>query len=111
MNAHCERFNRTVQDEFIDYHHDLLFLDELTDFNLELLRWLSWYNLERPHFSLTEPVLGRKTPRLLSPVQFLHQHHQCNMYWPDTRDGRGHAPAGTIDRSGDVAEWSKALPC
>jgi transposase InsO family protein len=85
MNAHCERFNRTVQDEFIDYHHDLLFLDELTDFNLELLRWLSWYNLERPHFSLTEPVPGRKTPRLLSPVQFLHQHHQCNMYWPDTR--------------------------
>jgi uncharacterized protein Usg len=25
----------------------------------------------------------RKTPRLLSPVQFLHQNHQCNMYWPD----------------------------
>jgi transposase InsO family protein len=85
MNAHCERFNRTVQEEFIDYHYDLLFLDDLTEFNLELLRWLSWYNLERPHFSLTAPVPGRKTPRLLSPVQFLHQNHQCNMYWPHTR--------------------------
>jgi transposase InsO family protein len=86
MNAHCERFNRTVQEEFIDYHHDLLFLDDFTDFNLELLRWLSWYNLERPHFSLTQPVPGRKTPLLLSPLQFLHLNHQCNRYWPDTRD-------------------------
>jgi transposase InsO family protein len=84
MNAHCERFNRTIQEEFVDYHYDLLFLDQPTDFNLELLRWLSWYNLERPHHSLPVPVPGRKTPRLLSPVQFLHQHHQCNMYWPHT---------------------------
>ena len=85
MNAHCERFNRTLQEECVDYHYDLLFLEDLTDFNLELLRWLAWYNLERPHFSLTLPVPGRKTPRLLSPVQFLHQIHQCNMYWPHTR--------------------------
>jgi transposase InsO family protein len=84
MNAHCERFNRTLQEECVDYHYDLLFLEDLTDFNLELLRWLAWYNLERPHFSLTQPVPGRKTPRLLSPVQFLHQIHQCNMYWPHT---------------------------
>lgn len=83
MNAHCERFNRTIQEEFVDYRYDLLFEDDLTDFNLELVGWLSWYNLERPHFSLTVPVPGRKTPRLLSPVQFLHQ-HQCNMYWPHT---------------------------
>jgi hypothetical protein len=76
-----------VQEECIDYHHDLLFLDDLTDFNLELVRYLCWYNLERPHFSLTTPVPGRKTPRLLSPLQFLQQlppPHQCNMYWPDT---------------------------
>ena len=85
MNAHCERFNRTVQEECIDYHYDLLFLDDLTDFNLELLRWLSWYNLERPHFSLAQPIPGRKTPRWLSPVQFLHQSPECNIYWPNTR--------------------------
>ena len=85
MNAHCERFNRTVQEECIDYHYDLLFLDDLTEVNLELLRWLSWYNLERPHFSLTTPIPGRKTPHLLSPVQVLQQNPRCNMYWPDTR--------------------------
>ena len=45
MNAHCGRFNRTVQEEWIDYHYDLLLLDNPTDFKLELLRWLSWYNL------------------------------------------------------------------
>ena len=62
MNAHCERFNRAVQEECIDYHYDLLFLDDPTDFNLELLRWLSWYNLERPHFSLPLPIPNRKMP-------------------------------------------------
>jgi transposase InsO family protein len=92
MNAHCERFNRTLQEEFLDYHHDLLFLEPLTDFNLELLRWLSWYNRERPHFSLPQPVPGRKTPRLLSPLQFLHQQYQCNMYWPDTARCKGGCP-------------------
>lgn len=50
MNAQRERFNRIVQEECIDY--DLLFLDDLTDFNLKLLRYLSWYSLERPHLSL-----------------------------------------------------------
>ena len=83
MNAHCERFNRTLQDEFASYHETLLFTD-LPAFNLKLLAWLDWYNRERPHFSLTEPVPQRKTPKLLSPLQFLIKHHQCNMYWPDT---------------------------
>jgi len=27
MNAHCERFNRTIQESFVDYHEDLLFTD------------------------------------------------------------------------------------
>jgi transposase InsO family protein len=92
MNAHCERFNRTLQEECIDYHYDLLFLDQLTDFNLALLAWLSWYNLERPHFSLPRPVPGRKTPHWLSPVQFLHQYPQCNMCWPNT----GQLPAWRV---------------
>jgi transposase InsO family protein len=84
MNAHCERFNRTVQEEFVDYHNHLLFVDDFTDFNVRLMHWLCWYNLERPHFSLTQSRPGRKTPHLLSPVQFLQLNHQCNMCWPDT---------------------------
>ncbi|MCX8519802.1 MAG: hypothetical protein ORN21_06690, partial [Methylophilaceae bacterium] len=27
MNAHCERFNRSIQESFVDYHEDLLFSD------------------------------------------------------------------------------------
>ena len=27
MNAHNERFNRTIQEQFVDYHEDLLFTD------------------------------------------------------------------------------------
>ena len=27
MNAHCERPNRTLQDEFVDFHDALLFTD------------------------------------------------------------------------------------
>jgi transposase InsO family protein len=27
MNAHAERFNRTIQESFVDYHEELLFTD------------------------------------------------------------------------------------
>jgi transposase InsO family protein len=75
-NAHCERFNRTIQDEFVDYHEDLLFSD-LLGFNNKLLGWLLWYNTQRPHHSL----------KLQTPADILAQHlnHQCKMYWPNTR--------------------------
>ena len=74
MNAHVERFNRTLQEEFLDYHEDLLV--EPAAFNRELIPWLLWYNGERPHWALN----------LKSPVQFLmeHQPKKCNMWWPNT---------------------------
>ena len=39
MNAHNERFNRTIQDQFIDHHEELLFSD-LALFNHHLALWL-----------------------------------------------------------------------
>ena len=74
MNAHVERFNRTIQEEFIDYHEDLLINPEL--FNRQLIPWLLWYNAERPHWALN----------LKSPVQFLLQQNPtlCNSWWPNT---------------------------
>ena len=51
MNAHVERFNRTVSEEFIVYHRALL-RDDLITFNTELTEWLEWYNEERPHEAL-----------------------------------------------------------
>ena len=38
MNARCERFNRTLQEEFLDYHEELLFTD-LKAFNDKLFDW------------------------------------------------------------------------
>ena len=76
MNAHCERFNRTIQEEFVDYHaHKLL---EPEKFNLILMDWLVWYNCERPHWAL----------KLETPLQFLlsfsQTQQECNYGWTDT---------------------------
>ena len=88
MNAHCERFNRTIQEEFIDFHKDDLFVD-LKLFNNKLLDYLLWFNGERPHFALNVNPPKRQ-PSLLSPIQFLtynnffYFNNQCNLGWPDT---------------------------
>lgn len=75
MNAHDERFNRTIQEEFVDYHepelrHNLLHFNEL------MTDHLLWHNGERPHWSL----------QLKSPIQFLTEKNPewCNMWWRDT---------------------------
>ncbi len=60
MNAHVERFNRTIQEEFIDYHaHELL---NPLRFNQGLIEWLLWYNTKRPHYAFQNKQ---------SPVQFI----------------------------------------
>ena len=74
MNAHCERFNRTIQEEYIDYHaNELLNMDK---FNTNLMNYLVWYNTQRPHWSLN----------LKSPIQFITSQdiHLSKSGWPDT---------------------------
>ncbi len=71
MNAHCERFNRTVKEEFlITKRHLLLEPDRC---NEEMGTWLDWYNNERPHWGID----------LVTPVQYLRNHQlksaECNM--------------------------------
>jgi putative transposase len=65
MNAHIERFNRTISEEFIMYHRALLRDDPVT-FNDELVKWLRWYNEERPH-----EALG-----FLSPMEYHRANYQ-----------------------------------
>lgn len=74
MNGKTERFNRTVQEEFVDYHAGAL-LDPAS-FNRQLVDWLLWYNGERPHWALD----------LKSPVQFLVENSPqlSRMWWRDT---------------------------
>ena len=74
MNAHAERFNRTIQETFVDYHEDLLF-DDLAAFNRKLADWLLAYNTVLPHHSL-----GRQ-----SPVQSLiHHQPEWQRWWTHT---------------------------
>lgn len=61
MNAHVERFNRTIQEEFVDYHAFLL-LDDGIAFNRKLMDYLIFYNTERVHHAFANR---------LSPVQFM----------------------------------------
>jgi transposase InsO family protein len=71
--GHVEKFNRTAQEEFVDWHER--YLEEPLEFNRKLTDWLIWYNTERPHWSL----------RLQSPIQFLiNNGHLSNMLWTDT---------------------------
>ncbi len=79
MNAKIERYNRTVQEEFVDWHLDEFSLD-VARLNDLLMDYLIWYNTERPHWTL----------KLKSPMQYLLEglqlnEAQSNMYWTDTR--------------------------
>lgn len=55
INAYIERYNRTVQEEFIDNNLDIIHDEKM--FNRELADYLIFYNTERPHKSL-----GLKSP-------------------------------------------------
>lgn len=48
MNAHCESFNGTIQDEFVDFHVRHLF-DDVTLFNTKLAEYLRFFNTKRVH--------------------------------------------------------------
>ena len=82
MNAHVERFNRTIQEEFIDYHAGELL--NVTAFNRKLIDWLIWYNTERVHYAFQ----NKMTPvefMLSLPVLPIHQSTQeCKSGWPHT---------------------------
>lgn len=78
MNAHCERFNRTIQEEFIDYHAGLMEQDQL--FSKGLMDYLLWYNTRRVHHAFKNK---------LSPLQYLMSlkgqlPKECKMRWTHT---------------------------
>ena len=80
QNAHSERFNRTVQEEFANYHRHDLWMD-IESFNRKLFAWLFWYNSERVHFAFQNK---------LSPLQFMVSLDpstlpaECQSGWPHT---------------------------
>jgi transposase InsO family protein len=72
--GHIEKFNRTIQEEFIDWNEVLL--DDANIFNQKLTEWLIWYNTKRYHWSLN----------LTSPVDYLiNNGYLSKMSWTNTR--------------------------
>lgn len=59
INSFIERFNRTIQEEFI-LRNDEIYYDSKT-FNRKLTKYLFWYNYQRPHASLN----------YISPMNFI----------------------------------------
>ncbi|CAD5741328.1 transposase [Escherichia coli] len=77
MNAICERFNRTLREQFIEFNefNEILLFEDLALFNLKLAEYLVLYNSKRPHKALA----------LMTPVEYiLKENKNCNMWWPHT---------------------------
>jgi len=79
MNAYVERFNRTLQEEFINHFLDTM-SNDLNDFNEKLIQWLLWYNTERPHWTL-----GQKPPMQYVVNYLMLNAQKSNMLWTHTK--------------------------
>ncbi|MDO8569572.1 MAG: integrase core domain-containing protein, partial [bacterium] len=78
MNAHCERLNRTLQEECIDFHTNILF-DDITKFNDILREYLDFYNTERVHHAWKNKQ---------TPIQAMLQSHHYQSNLPiECKDG------------------------
>ena len=79
QNAHLERFNKTIQKDFVDFWQSELI--DLPKFNQRLIDWLLWYNTKRVHYAFQNK---------LSPIQFILtlpinlMPKKCNLGWPHT---------------------------
>lgn len=72
-NGHVEKFNRTIQEEFIDQNE--IWFNNINEFNKKILEWILWYNTKRYHWSLD----------LQSPVDYLINNNMVsNMRWTST---------------------------
>lgn len=79
MNAHSESFNGTIQEEFADYHANLLF-DDTTLFNEKMKEYLLFYNTKRVHYAFK----NRLTPLavLVTSKYYLNQlPRECRNGW------------------------------
>lgn len=83
MNSHIERFNRTIQEEFIDYHSHLLINPD--DFNRELIDYLIFYNTKRVHKAFQNKLSPVQFMISLQPTQFIFKMPQeSKMGWHHT---------------------------
>jgi len=74
QNGVIERFNRTLQEDFVDQYSVYLEESETKTFNNYLIDHLLWYNTQRPHKSL-----GNKVP-MSAVTNYLQKSNMCGTY-------------------------------
>ena len=77
-NAYVERFNKTLQEQFANWHIDEL--DELDTFNRNLMEYLIWYNTEKPHRGI-----GNSSPLRYYLDNYFKPPEKSNMLWTLTK--------------------------
>lgn len=80
MNRYIERFNRTIQEQYVSWHMNNLY--EPSEFNPDLMKYLIWYNTEKQHKSL-----GKITPMQYFINNYV-QPEKSNMLWTTTINGQ-----------------------
>ena len=80
-NAHIERFNRTIQEQHVEWH--LEELREPRELNLGLMEYLIWYNTEKPHQGI-----GYRTPMRCVLDDLAPDPEKSNMLRDSTGTGR-----------------------
>jgi transposase InsO family protein len=73
-NAHLERFNRTIQEQFAYWHTDEF--DEPAILNHHLMSYLLWYNTEKPHRGI-----GNLPPLRYYLDKFVTDPEKSKTYW------------------------------
>ncbi len=73
-NGHLERFNRTIQEQFAYWNTDSI--DEPDVFNRLLMKYLLWYNIEKPH-----RAIGKIPPLRYYVDNFITSPQKSNMLW------------------------------
>ena len=76
MNTYVERFNGLIQKQYVGWHlGEILEPDE---FNIGLMKYLTWYNTEKPHRAIG------KIPPLMYFVNNFISPQKSNMLWTAT---------------------------
>ena len=79
-NGICERFHRTMQDEFYSIVFRKKVFNSIENLQLELDQWLNWYNKERTH---SGKYCYGKTPwqTFLDTVHLAHEKQLDSIHW------------------------------
>jgi putative transposase len=78
QNSFIERFNKTVQEQFVDYHEYLL--ENTDEFNELLMEYLLYYNTKKAH----RPI-GKIPPLMYYVNNYINNPQQSDMLWTSTK--------------------------